>query len=322
MKLVRLAILYFHTKESDWMRESWRVRLADVVVSSQKIGNAPEITDKQRQLVFASTILEKQPIKTPDNYLIVPEEERRKAEQAIETVANIFSVIERCQRDISSPFPCIAFLPETDDEFEWLESSSGIYAQREAIPDARFKLNLDDDLIYSLLDRLKGVALLAEALAHKNATGKYHEFVRLYEHAFHLPLTLLDKKIFNFLSGANLGYTRDEINQWIKFRHPSTHADFKKTKELVFEADIKRYIPRMEQAAYDLLINKNKWHSAETERRNIWKPDNVTVSSNGDLRMIQGERSVFQFQSFDEFNSYPFDLNGFLPNLPKGFWSK
>ena len=232
MKLVRLVILYFHTKESDWMRESWSVKLDDVVVSSQKIGNAPEITDKQRQLVFAFTKLEKQPIKTPDNYLIVPEEERRKAEQSIETVANIFSVIEQCQRDNSSPYPCIAFLHETDDEFEWLESTAGIYAKREATPDARFKLNLDEDLINSLLDRLKGVALLAEALAHKNATGKYHEFVRLYEHAFQLPILQLGKKIFKFLSGANLGYTRDEINQWIKFRHPSTHADFKKPKSL------------------------------------------------------------------------------------------
>jgi hypothetical protein len=226
MKLIRIAILYFHTQENNWMRKKWVVRLGDVDISSHKIGIAPEIKDKQRQLIFASTKLEKLPDKTPANYLIVPDTERRKAENAIEAVANMFSVIERCQREISSPTPCIAFFSETNDETEWLESTLGIYAEHEAIPDARFTLELEENLINSLSDRLSGVALLAEALAHTN------------------------------------GYTRDEIKQWVQFRHPATHADLRTTHELVFEADIVRYIPRMEQAAYDLPL----------DRRNIWSP--------------------------------------------------
>ena len=113
MKLARMAIFYFHTKESEWMRKNWAVKLGDVEVSSQRIGNAPEIKDKQRQLVFALTQLEKQPNKTPDNYLIVPENERRKAEYVIEAVPNMFSVIERCQREISSPTCCSCRLQYT-----------------------------------------------------------------------------------------------------------------------------------------------------------------------------------------------------------------
>jgi hypothetical protein len=231
-------------------------------------------------------------------------------------------VIERCQREISSPAPCIAFFPETNDEKEWLESTSGIYAEHEAIPDARFKLELDGDLIKSLSDRLNGVALLAEALANKNATGKYHEFVRLYELAFRLPMTQLDKKLSQFLSSANLGYTRDEIKQWIQFRHPATHADLRTTHELVLEADIMRYIPRMEQAAYDLLLNKTTWQTGDTDRRNIWSPEVATTSSKYAMQLTQGKGAEFQLQVFDEFKSYPLDLQGILSSLPEGFWSK
>jgi hypothetical protein len=317
-----MAILYFHTEESDWMGKSWAVKIGDVDISIQRIGIAEEIKDKQRQIVFASTKLEKHPDKTTENYLIVPEIERKKAEYAIEAIANIFSVVERCQRKISSPDPCIAFLPETNDDVEWLESTSGIYARREASVDARFKLKLDDELIESLSDRLSGVALLAEALAHNNATGKYHEFVRLYELAFLLPMTQLDKKLSQFLLGANLGYTRDEINQWIQFRHPATHADLRITQELVFEADIVRFIPRMEQAAYDLLFNKNRWQTSDIDRRNTWKPDIATPSSKFDIQVTKGKKAEIRIQAFDEFNSYPLDLSAVLSSLPKGFWPK
>lgn len=322
MKLIRMALLYFHTKENDWLRYKWVVKLGEVEVASQRIGNAPEIKDQQRQLVFASVKLEKLPEKNSDGFLILSEGERRKAELAIEAVANMFSIAERCRRRISSPSPCVALLPENDDEIEMLETSPGILAERNSIPDVRFKLNLDNVLVSSLSDRMDGVALLAEALANTHATGKYHEFVRLYELAFSRPFTQLEKKLSNFLIGANLGYTRIEIKQWIKFRHPSTHADFQKSNDLVLEADIVRYISRMEQAAYDLLLNKGIWHSSDAGRRNVWIPDVATISDKHDIQAVQGKSGVFQFQIFDEFNAYPLDLNGGLSSLPEGFWSK
>ncbi len=171
--MIRMAILSFHTVENDWINKNWTIILGNVDIVSQIIGNAPEIKDKQRQLIFAAIKLENQLNRTPDNYIIVPDAERRKVEYAIEAIANIFSVVERCQREITSPSPCIAFFPETNDEIEWLESMSGIYAEHEAIPDAQFKLNLDDVLIKSLSDRLNGVALMAEALAQL-ITGQFN----------------------------------------------------------------------------------------------------------------------------------------------------
>jgi hypothetical protein len=322
MKLIRLVMLYFHTEDNDQLPKNWAVSINDVNVSSQKIGNAPEIKNKQRQLVFASIKLGKLPDKTDNNAIILQEEERRRTEHAIEAVANMFSIAERCQREISSASPCVAFQPENNDELNWLESSSGILVERDAMPDARFRLKLDDELVKSLSDRLDGVALLAEALAHKHATGKYHEFVRLYERAFLLPVAQLEKKLSQFLTGANLGYTRDEIKRWIQFRHPSIHADMKISQNLTLETDVTRYIPRMEQSAYDLLLNKNIWRDRGTERRNIWKPDIATTSSKYDLQLTQGKGAEFQFHVFDEFKAYPLDLNGILSPLPRGFWSK
>lgn len=322
MRLIRLAILYFHIGENDWLQKKWVVSLDDVDVTSQKIVNEPEIKDRQRKLVFASIKLGKLPDKTADNSIIVPEQERRRAEQAIEAVANIVSIAERCQREINSPSPCVAFIPEDNNEFEWLEFSSGIFAGRDMIADARFQLNLGDELLISLSDRLDGVALLAEALAHTHATGKYHEFVRLFERAFLLPIARLEKKLSSFLIGANLGYTRDEIRQWIQIRDPSIHADLKISQNLVFEVDVTRYIPRMEQAAYDLLLNKGKWREKGIDRRNIWKPEIATTSSRGDLQLTQGKGAKFQFHTFDEFKAYPLDLNGIFNLTSRGLLVK
>lgn len=317
-----MAILYFQSLESKWLQQKWVVKIGDVDVVSHKIGNAPKVENKQRILVSAYIKLPGWPEKTLDNCIIVPETERKSAEEAIESVANLIAIAERCQRSISSPSPCVAFLPENNKALEWLEASAGIVANRDVIPDARFRLDIDEKLLTVLSDRLDGVTLLSEALAHSHATGKYHEFIRLYERAFQLSISQLDKKLSKFLNGAELGYEREEIKNWLQLRDAATHADEKKSHHLVLESDVTRFIPRMEQAAYDLLLNKTVWRDPSSERRNVWKPVVATVSRQDDIRSTKGQSGSFQFQAFDEFKSYPLDLNGFLNSLPDNAWSK
>jgi hypothetical protein len=321
MKLIRMALLYFHTKDNEFFNKNWVIKTKEIEVTSLKIGLAPDIPGKQRMLVVASINLGKLPDFTLEKYIKIPEVERRKAEKEIENIANMIAIAQRCQREISSPTPCVALFAENSEEVQWLESFSGILLEPDAIVDARFTLSFDEKLFKSLSDRTDGVALLAEALTHNNATGKYHEFVRLFERAFRLPMISLEKKIFLFLDGANLGYTRDEIIPWIQFRHPSIHADLKKSQNLVLEADITRYIPRMEQAAYDLLLNKEIWRDKSVGRRNIWEPYVATTPSIN-LKITRGEKAEFTFSTFDGFGCYPLDLNGILSKLPEGYWAK
>lgn len=322
MKLIRWATLYFQSLESNWLQQSWKVKIDNIDVISHQIDNAPKIEDKHRILVSAHVELVRWPEKTQDNYIIIPETERKSAEEAIETVANLIAIAEHCQRSISSPSPCVAFLPENEVALEWLETSAGIVANRDSVPDVRFRLEIDEKLLMALSDRLDGVALLSEALAHNHPTGRYHEFIRLYERAFQLSISQLDKKLFQFLRDSELGYERDEIKTWIQLRDAATHADERKSNHLVLESDVTRFIPRMKQAAYDLLLNKKVWRDRSSERRNFWKPVVVTISRQNAIQLTKGKAASFQFQAFDEFKSYPLDLNSGLNPLPKDVWSK
>lgn len=322
MRLARIALLHFYTSQKDWMGKIWRIDLGNgLKVSSLLINISTENLGIQRQLVIAEIPLRKTIDINQNKLVIIPSEERRVTETAIEDVANIFSVLESCERRIFSATPCIALIPENESDLSLLNTCEGIEGNKpEAIRIAHFVIDLNIDNMNYLVDRLTGVALMSEALGHTNATGKFHEFVRLFELGFLKPFTELNTVLFNYLQGSELGYTLQEIQDWIKLRHPSTHADLRVTQDLVFESDIEKYIDRMEQASYDLLFNKKSWQSASIERRNVWSPDVATISTNGDIRLTQGKEARMSFAVFDQFRTYKLDLNGIINVIPEGFW--
>jgi len=169
-------------------------------------------------------------------------------------------------RTILSPHPSVALLPEGDNERKWIEESTGIISKRSAVPDAIFRIELNEKMLECLSDRLDGVALLAEMLSHTHSTGKYHELIRFFECAFQLSPTKMDKKLSQFLRKSGLGYDRDEVKTWLEIRNAATHADRKNDKNFVVELDVTKFIPRMEQAAYDVLLNKVKWRDRSQDK--------------------------------------------------------
>jgi hypothetical protein len=319
MKLIRLATIYFDPLLDDW--RSWSLTFGPVEV--QTMGSW-ELEGKLRLLVFAQVDLPQQLELTTNGLVIIPEEPRKLAEQAIEAAANIISVFEQCKRSIASPDPYVALLPEDSESQAWLNNNAkGISCISRSLQDFRFRIKLDKNIIDSLKDRLDGVALLAESLSHDHATGKYHEFLRLFERAFGCSSSNLVEPLAQFLTGRERsGYTTEEVQGWVvDLRHPATHADRRPC--FVLESDIRPVIQRVKQAAYDVLFNKAKWRDSSSERRKLWIPLAGTSSKSHDLFIVKGTAGIrLEAQLLDGFYSYPLDLSAGINALPKGWWTK
>ncbi|MES9943410.1 MAG: hypothetical protein ABW080_00445 [Candidatus Thiodiazotropha sp.] len=256
-----------------------------------------------------------------NEYVIIPEQDRRQLEFAIETIANIISVFGRCKRFISSATPCVALVTEVGEELQKLNNSKGILGKRMSITSASGVNELDSDLLSQLQDRFPAVALIAEAHSHSLAAGKFHEYVRLFEYAFAMQFSQLQKKLLQFLNPV-YGYTSDEIKSWTQIRDPLTHADGKKSNEIYLDSDARKVVQRMEQAAYDVLFNKKIWHDKSRERRDVWSPIAATTNNAHDLIIKQGSEPSILFQVLDEFGVFPMNLNAILNPVPSEWWCK
>lgn len=125
-----------------------------------------------------------------------------------------------------------------------------------------------------------------------------------------------------FLDGANMGYSEAEVNRWLtELRHPATHADRKAS--FVLESDVRPVMPRMMQAAYDALFNKESWRSPVTQRRDLWRPPGGTLAQSGELFMAAGSKVKVEHHWFDEAGSYPWNLHTDISRaLPPTMWSE
>lgn len=325
MKLVRLATLQFEDSESAILNKNSKLSVGDVSINLLQLNSPKTLSDRKKRLLIYSTIsLDELPEKNSIGMVKIPELKRRKSEHAIEHVANIISITERCSRTISSPTPHIALVACDDNEKIWLSDCAGIHSTSLNINNPKVAIPIDSHILDTLTDRIDGVSLLAEALSSSHSGNRYREFIRIIECAFQSSTSGIDKKLNQFLQGANLGYTREEVKNWLSYRNGAIHANRKQTPTIIYESDVRVFIPRMEQAIYDVVFNKKVWGDTSSERIDKWMPSVATTNIEGDITLTAGEPMVLRNQVFDDFNVYPLDLNARLTvsQLPKEFWVK
>lgn len=322
MKLVRLATVHLSSLSAKW--RSWTMRLDPVSISASPVGKPPPAEGKERILLFAEIQLTNLPTVAEDGLLDIPRIERSQCEFAIYTAANIVSVAVGSARSIASPMPpTVALIPETEAERVRLEETRGIRFDPKMLPCPPFPLEMSEGLLSGLQDRLTGLALLAEAYSFSNGhpSGRFREYIRLFELAFARSTSEMEKKLTQFLQGAELGYDRQEIASWLALRHPSAHADGKKQQSFTVDGTFIPIISRMQQAAIDVLLNKLEWHSPSPTRRRLWKPQVATTSKIGSLAIVQGGVVPFGFQFLDPYGVFlmePFSLE----KPPPTWWTK
>jgi len=281
-----------------------------------------KIQNEKRYLIYGIMELTKELDITTEKLIIIPKEEREKIEKAIETAINLFAVSTGSSRSISSPTPYIALQPDNDEERKMLEELNGFVLNPTTIPGAPFQTEFNDELLMMVHNRLDGVSLLAEALSHSHPTGRFHEFLRLFERAFTRSSSRLVQPLTEFLIQADQGFSKKEIENWVvKLRHPATHAD--RYEEFILESGIRPVVQRMKQAAYEILFNKKEWRNSTSERRKMWYPVSGTLTDKMDVFLTKGEYQSLEYQLLDGFSSYPHDLTGSIGHfLPKNWWYK
>jgi hypothetical protein len=138
------------------------INYADVVVQTLM---SKQVTGALKVLVAGGVPLEYRPKRTRDRRVVVPDGPRRRCELAIEAIADLVSIAERCSRSIASPFPWVAFEPTSDAARAWLSEAVGIHELDRVvdISSASATVELSPEIIDGLSDRSGGVVLLAEA---------------------------------------------------------------------------------------------------------------------------------------------------------------
>lgn len=315
MKLLRFAILN--------LRTSQELEHKSLEISGTRINLVPTgvIEGHKTFLIHSSRDLSELPRKDQKDRIIVDREQREQCEFAIDLVSRLLSVFYGCSQSLLSPSPCVALIYENDEEDEYLNSSKGILIEQRVENGVRSPIEFTSELVNSLTDRIDGVALLSEVYCNSES-GRYKEFVRFFELAFGLQFTQIEKKLFEFLKPMPFGYTRSEIKEWVSHRHPSTHADMKKTQELSLADDVRDYLLRMEQAALDVLFNKTKWRDKSSERRDVWKPESCSTAKDGKLIVRKGSSLSMLFRVYDEFGVYPKNLQATLSDIKDDWYCK
>ena len=314
MQLIRFAILELETNQ--------KIDLIGLIIEGVSLSTVPSSSKNKKTsfLVIARCGVDKFPLKDDAGRIVINHELRSKCECAVDTLANLLSVFYGCSKSVLSPSPCVALEYENDEESDYLHSSKGILIEQRVECGFRMPVKFNSDLINSLSDRLDGVALLSEVYCNSES-GQYREYVRFFELAFSLPFTQLSKKLYDFLKPRPFGYTKAEIHEWISLRHPSTHADMKKTQVIALTRDVQDHILRMEQASLDLLFNKASWQDKSVVRRDKWRPTAWTTSKEGKPTVVKGETGVSMvFRVYDEFGIYPKNIQASLSDIKENWY--
>ena len=315
MRLVRLAVIQLspnprHVPSAFMMRDG-RVDVEITPVAD---------LSGTRQIAKATT-----PIGTPrlddGGLIVIPEEPRQWCEAAIIRAADVLAINTRSARSVVTGTPPLALVPEGEADLALLAQARAIRANPpRALSTFITGVSLAD-LGPALHGRWDGAALLAEAYSHKQWSGRYREFVRLFEVAFGRSFMQMDKKLSAALA-PGMGYAAAEVRRWQALRHPFSHADGKKTDEIALESDARPVAQRMEQAALDILMNKAEWGTWSSVRRNLWRPDAITADATGRGFVVQGSAPTVEWLLLDEFGVFPRILKLQHTNLPLDWWHR
>lgn len=316
MQLLRFAIVSFSGELEDWA--SFTVEHDGVTVSSIDTWQRQATTDV---LLLASKPMDARPVHDDDSLVVVPDDLRRAAEEAIEVAANVVSVAAGHARALSSPALPVAFKAEDDDERRWLSSQRGLASAGKGTAMGRLTVSFSEEQVASLSDRDAGVALMSEALAQRDLTGRFRVLLLLFEQAFKSPPGRLITPLAEFLARRQgLGYTRTEVKAWIeRLRGRAMHAD---RRPPLIEADLRPVGDRVLLAAYEVLVNKRTWGTADSLRRDTWTPIAGPLDREGRWFVLQHSAPSISAQLYDAFGAYVQALEAPRFKLPDDFWPR
>jgi len=319
MKVLRLAIVVPRGAALDRPLHFPYLNNERAGISIEVLQHYVTPASERRFVVGAIAQLTEPPSLNDAGLVRVPHSIRQACEQLIQSAADVFSVMESVGRSVLSPKPCIALMPESDAETDLLRTAKGIEAPNASIVST--SAAIDDALMPQLLDRLDGVASMAEANSSTTVIGEFHELMRVFERAFAVNGGGLVGPLTKFLEGADrLGYTKSEVQTFVReTKNISSHLEAWKQRDFYLDASSRALTGRMRQAALDVLFNKRVWHNPAPARREVWRPS-VGTSAPGAPFVVEGEEAAASFEVLDPYGAFPLDAAA--ENLvPEGWYS-
>ena len=314
LDLLRLTVADFRPLLGEW--RDWTLTSDSVTVS---VARAWEKEWGLRLLLVAARPLEYRPKVSAENQIFVPEEARREAEVATELAANLLAATQGATRHLSSPWPPVMLRASGPEGQAWLAGRAGLkYGRLKSWARLEEPPKLSESEMNQLADRADGLSLLVEASQTNHASGRFHEFIRVFERGFGRASKLLAIPMAEFLD-PRFGFTSAELKVWFEeLRDPLTHADQRPT--FLLERDINPVIDRVEQAALDMVFNKVNWREPDSERRALWTPRSGFVGPSGKMFLTAGTRPPLQGRLLDEYGSFPMNSEAMINPIPEGWW--
>lgn len=314
MRLARLAVVEL----------SPRVELpakATMLNSGQiRIQMQPVPGEKHRLLVTATIQISDAPPFDSAGNVLVPQSPRVGLEAAIHEVADLASIAGGGPRRIFSILPEFGFFDLTVEDQALFATHAPLSVPQPIhfrLASAFHPLLFHDLPFDALSDRPDGVRLLAEALSSTHPTGRFRELCRLFERAFAVGPHELVARVATFLRPyRGLDFSSVEVAHWFdQLRHLATHAD--RREQFAVASDVAPHLPRIEFAAYDVLLNKAAWRESGSLRRSIWDPP-IAPLPDGDAALRADGAAPLQWEVFDCFGVFPLDTSHRI-GLPEGW---
>lgn len=314
LDLLRLTVADFRPSLGEW--RDWTLTSGSITVT---VARAWEKERRLQLLLVAALPLEYRPKVSAENQIFVPEEARRDAEVATEFAANLLAATQGATRHLSSPWPPVMLRANGPEGEAWLSERAGLkYGRLKSWARLDEPPKLTESEMNQLADRADGLSLLVEASGISHASGRFHEYIRVFERGFGKASKLLAAPMAEFLD-PRFGFTVSELEVWFKeLRDPLTHADQRPT--FLLERDINPVIDRVEQAATDVVFNKVNWREADCERRALWTPQSGFVGPSGKVFLTKGTKPPMQGRLLDEYGSLPMNLKAVISPIPMGWW--
>jgi hypothetical protein len=305
MELARFALIEFSEDPEEWTESSYTIGRAHVQAVHRW-------TDRGHFVLAAAlTPLNEESTARPDGYVGVPDELRQDLEVGLVAYADLVSVSKRASRALSSPIPYVGILTNDAVELDRLNASRGIYIPGTSMSSSIYHINPEACLTL-LSDRLEGTSLIAEALSQSHASGRFRELFRFFERAFAASSAKLTKMMWTFAEGTSHRFSEEEIRSWLRVRGKAVHAD--RRSWLPLGRDLTNTSTRMEDLAYDVLLNKAHWGVTDAVRRDGFPIPSGTISPDcKGLFARQGlGPSRISLHFIDAFGTFPL-------HLPKSF---
>jgi hypothetical protein len=289
----------------------WRLTVGDIHLGS--LYRIPEFGT----LMIAVVELAGPPVVDETGRVNLDTDLRQRLDQTINGFAALRTIADRDRYFIRGVLPSIGIVGDLGP-LGGLEGREVTTSHMNAIQTVSDDFELSPEILAGLSDRLDGVSLLAEALSHSNALGRYAQLLRVFERAFHRGTGKYTVPLRELLAGSPHNFEKREIQRWIDDRPYAIHADKKPT--LLLQSDLRPHIPRMTEAAYDVLLNKLNWRSPDSERRDLYKPLRGTSDPDGGLFMTRGAAFSMSLELLDLFGEFSLFAKGNI-QVPFGLWA-